>query len=342
MAPRPTSLAGVGVVPCRGSDVVRIVAGGAGLGMDLVLRPGNGDVRSGISIGVVIQQDRQPGQKPVARVAARAVPALSLVDGQFVVGVAAQLPLLEARMAKRLSVADGTSVRRNIDPGVEPGHTRLRESLDMAATALRPMTILALDVGQYRDFWEGAQHRVPVVAGVVDEARVKEPLIVAEIVETEIEYIQIEADRVAGEASLSVVGVRVEHVGEDLRMPSLSPGSEDIRGAPSLAVTGGAVGGQWSPVCVLARNGSLPGAGKDIKRHRLGLIGIGPIRYGQGIFAPGVGRELRVLRRGVLQGRSGQKGASAQDPIVRGLVSAVQEDREPGANVFEFALDLPR
>ena len=123
---------------------VRVVAGGAGLGVDLVRGPRGGAlvvIRAGQTVvgpahaetrpGVVAVEDvvervprlfagqhREPGEEAVPRVAARAAAVLALVDGQLVVGVRAQLPLLEASVAERLPVADAADVGGDADPRV--------------------------------------------------------------------------------------------------------------------------------------------------------------------------------------------------------------------------------
>ncbi len=127
--------------------------------MSLVGRPSHIDAVQRIA-WLVAQQNRQPGQEAVAGVAARAVAAVALVDGQLVVGVAAELPLLEAGVAQRLAVADRANV------GSE---TRPRLALPMRRVALtslrvlRTVAVLTLDVGQLSREGELVQHRAPVV-----------------------------------------------------------------------------------------------------------------------------------------------------------------------------------
>ena len=112
----------VRVAAARGSNVVGIMAGRAGLWVNFIRGPGHGDVVQGIP-GLVALQYRQPGQEAVSRMAARTAAAFAFVDGHLVVGMLAQLPLLKACMAQWFTVADRADVGGDVAPGVKTCQT---------------------------------------------------------------------------------------------------------------------------------------------------------------------------------------------------------------------------
>ena len=238
-------------------------------------------------------------------VALGAVPVGAFLDRQLVVGVAGELPLLEAAVAQRLAVAGAAHVGGERRAGAVALVVRLR--------VLRAVAVLALDVGEAGGVRElrrgsasscrrrrasseaGGHHRG--VVGLVVDAVVGRALVVA--------------DGVAGHAALAVVA------GEVVTLLVKISAWPDCAHGVNLSSSGTAV---WHcvqvvstvgrPLRVLAGDDARPQAGVDDQRHRCVGRQVGD---GDGVDARDVRGELGALRR---------SARSAPRSSVVGLASA--------------------